>query len=71
MNSTWLKSIWSIISLVSSGKLVKNKIWLGGASMTGPPTAAWAGTAGPPEKVKQSFDQEFDWEAFRFEPLKY
>ena len=28
----WLKSIDNIISLVSSGRLVKNKIWLGGCS---------------------------------------
>ena len=38
-----MKSICSIISLVSSGRLVKNRIWLGGASITGPPMVPAAG----------------------------
>ena len=39
-----MKSICNIISLVSSGKFVKNKIWLGGASKTGAPAGAGTGT---------------------------
>ena len=37
--STWLKSMLSIISLVSSGRLVRKRIWLGGALSTLPPPA--------------------------------
>ena len=42
-----MKSICNIISLVSSGKFVKNKIWLGGPSKTGEPAGAGAGTGTP------------------------
>ena len=31
-NTYWLNNMDNIISLVSSGKLVKNKIWFGGCS---------------------------------------
>jgi len=37
-NAYWLKSIWSIISVVSSGRFVRNRIWFGGCSPTGPIT---------------------------------
>lgn len=36
LKTYWLNNIESIISLVSSGRFVKNKIWLGGCSGTGP-----------------------------------
>jgi len=32
MPTYWLKSMESIISLVSSGRLVRKRIWLGGCS---------------------------------------
>ena len=43
----WLNSMDNIISLVSSGRLVMNKIWLGGCSgNTGVPLRAAGGVGG-------------------------
>lgn len=33
----WLNNIWSITSVVSSGRFVRNRIWLGGCSPMGGP----------------------------------
>lgn len=48
-NTHWLNSIDNIISDVSSGRLVRNKIWLGGCSAGGPlsPKVASGGTVAP------------------------
>lgn len=39
----WVKSIDNIISEVSSGRLVRKRIWLGGCSGTPMPPAPWTG----------------------------
>ena len=53
---SWLNSMLSIISLVSSGRLVKKRIWLGGALSTLPPPPAWPPPwCRPPPTSNKSF----------------
>lgn len=56
LDTYWLNNMDNIISLVSSGKLVRKRIWLGGCSGIAVGAAGWAGGAAAMAETSQDID---------------